>query len=350
MSKTFYVARGKTSRWPHLKSTSSTSLTYDDVLLLPQNSSITSRTEIDTSVTFGPFKLTLPVVSAPMDTIVGEKMVKKLAQLGALGTLPRSPINETLSICRRLSEQNIPAIYAVGLKDALENAKALKKHGAQMILVDVANGGLTAVQEATAAIVKKLKLHAFCGNIATFEQAVAYRKRGIPIARVGIGPGGLCTTRIKTGVGLPQLSAIFETKIPGLTICADGGIRKPGDVAKAIAAGASVVMIGSLFAGTEETPGEVQDGYKLARGQASESYMKDNHTTLDEHRTAEGISTLVKASGSVEHVIRDISGGLKSAMSYSNAQNLKAFQKNALFLIANSPAASREANPHILEA
>jgi len=284
-----------------------------------------------------------------MDTISGERMIRKLAQLGAIGSLPRNNLDHNLKICKRLSKDQIPCLYTTGLKDALKNAKAYQKNGAKMILVDVAYGGMTQVKQATRAINRQTKLFAFAGNIATHNQAQSFKKYDIKIARVGIGPGGLCTTRIKTGVGIPQLSAVFETKIPGLEICADGGITKPADVAKAIAAGANTVMIGSLFAGTDETPGEPQGGFKPARGQASQSYMQDNDIPLNGHRTAEGISTVVRIKGSVEYLINDIVGGLKSAMSYTGAKNIKEFQKKAIFSIANSQAAQREARPHILE-
>lgn len=349
MSKKFYTALGKTTTWPNIPHTSPTSLTYNDVLLLPQNSRIRSRSETDISVKFGPFKLRVPVVSAPMDTITGEKMVRKLADLGALGTLPRAPLEKNLPICRRLTKDDVPFVTAISLKDALPTAKALKKAGVKMILVDVANGGLKVVQAAAAAIKKQLRIDCFTGNIASFEHAKRFKHLGLNLARVGIGPGGLCTTRQKTGIGIPQLSAILETTSAGIEVCADGGIRQPADVAKALAAGASSVMIGSLFAGTEETPGKIQDGYKLARGQASTSYMNHHKITMEDHRTDEGIATMVKAQGSVEHIIKDIVGGLKSSMSYTNAKTIKEFQRRAVFLVANTPSAQLEARPHILE-
>lgn len=349
MSKKFYFAKGKTTTWPNIPFTQPTSLTYNDVLLLPQNSRIRSRSETDISVQFGPFKLKVPIVSAPMDTITGEKMIRKLASLGALGCLPRAPLEKNLAICQRLVKDNVPFVCAISLKDAFATAKTLKKVGVKMILVDVANGGLKVVQEAAAVIKKQLKIDCFTGNIASFEHAKAFKRLGLNIARVGIGPGGLCTTRMKTGVGIPQLSAILETSSAGVEVCADGGIRQPADVAKALAAGASSVMIGSLFAGTEETPGKIQDGYKLARGQASTSYMNHNKIAMEDHRTDEGIATMVKAQGSVEHIVKDIVGGLKSSMSYTNAKTISEFQRRAIFVVANTPSAQQEARPHILE-
>jgi len=149
------------------------------------------------------------------------------------------------------------------------------------------------------------------------------------------------------GAGVPQMAAVLETAESGLTIIADGGIRKPADFAKAIAAGASLIMIGSLLAGTEETPGEVIGGKKKARGQASADYMKDNGVALGEFRAAEGIYTMVEVKGSAEHVIKDLAAGLRSAMSYTGASNLKEFQEKSQFVLV-SKATIRENQAHIL--
>jgi len=157
----------------------------------------------------------------------------------------------------------------------------------------------------------------------------------------------LCITRLVAGAGVPQMAAVLETAESGLQIIADGGIRKPADFAKAIAAGASLIMIGSLLAGTEETPGEVIGGKKKARGQASADYMKDNGVELGEFRAAEGIYTMVEVKGSAEHVIKDLAAGLRSAMSYTGASNLKEFQEKSQFVLV-SKATIRENQAHIL--
>ena len=183
------------------------------------------------------------------------------------------------------------------------------------------------------------------GNIVSYEQAKLYKRKGVDIARVGVGPGGACTTRLVTGVGFPQLSAVLETTSTGIAVVADGGIRKPGDVAKALAAGAAMVMIGSMFAGTEETPGEVINGMKELRGQASESYMKDLGLEVDGFRAAEGIRTEVVVKGSVKHIVNEITGGLRSAMSYVGAHDLIEFRKLAVFNVISSSTYS-ENQPH----
>ncbi len=333
MSKVFYDSLGKTQIWPKLRDVSPSSLTYDDVLLIPQNSNVKSRENVETTVKFGPYNLAKPIISAPMDTISGEKMIRKLAELGAIGTLPRGELKERIELCRQLTKDNVPCLYAIGLKNGFEEAKALKDAGAKIILIDVAHGGMSQVRSLAKEIKAKLKLWVVAGNIVSYTQALSYKKDSVDIARVGVGPGGLCITRLVAGSGFPQLSAVFETTSSGIPVIADGGIKKPADFAKAIAAGAAVVMIGSLFAGCDETPGEVIHGFKNARGQASKDYMKDNRVATGEFRAAEGISIRVPVKGPVENVINDLMGGLRSAMTYAGAKNLKEFQKNALFTV-----------------
>lgn len=333
MSKVFYYALGRTTKWPKLINASPSSLTYDDVLLVPQNSEIKSRENVETKIKFGPYTLSKPIISAPMDTISGEKMIVKLAEFGAIGTLPRGDITERIRLCKKFSGENIPCLYAVGLKNGFDEAKELKEAGAKMILIDVAHGGMSQVRTLAKEIKTKLKLWIVAGNIVSYPQALSYKRDSVDIARVGVGPGGLCITRLVAGSGFPQLSAVFETTSTNIPVIADGGIKKPADFAKAIAAGANIVMIGSLFAGCDETPGEVVGGYKTARGQASKEYMKDAGVASGEFRAAEGVSIRVRTKGPVEHVINDLMGGLRSAMTYAGAENIKQFQKKAVFSI-----------------
>lgn len=344
MSKLFYDSLGKTTKWPNLPNLSPSSLTYEDVLLIPQNSSIASRSSVTTDLEFGPYKLTKPIISAPMDTISGERMIRELGRLGAIGTLPRGDINERLNICKRLSKEDVPCLYAIGLKNGLEEAKNLKEKGAKMILIDVAHGGMKQVRDLAKEIKTNLRLWVVAGNIVSFDQANAYKEAGIDYARVGVGPGGLCITRLVAGTGFPQLSAVFETTESGIQVIADGGIKDPGHFAKALAAGAQIAMIGSLFAGCDETPGEIIDGKKKARGQASADYMKDNAVSSGEFRAAEGISLTVPSKGPVEKVINDLMGGLRSAMTYAGAKNIKEFQDLAIFSVVSS-ATRQENNP-----
>lgn len=348
----FYTALGNTVRWPSFSSQPNFpapgSITYDDVLLVPGvNTAIESRKAPDLSVQFGPFKLRTPIVTAPMDSISGERMIRRMAELGGIGTLPRSDdFDATLALCAQLSESDVPCLYALGLNDALHQAEALKKRGAKMVLLDVAHGGMEQVKRTAGEIKNKLDLSIVAGNIVTYPQAQEYVKAGIDIARVGVGPGGACKTRLVAGTGFPQLSAIFETTESGIYVIADGGIRYPGDVAKALAAGANMVMIGSMLAGTEETPGEVVDGMKQFRGQASESYMRDHGVEPGEFRAAEGVDIKVPARGSIKYIIDDLTGGLRSAMSYAGAVNIGELQNKAIFTFT-SHAAQLENTPHI---
>ncbi len=334
MSKVFYKYLGKTETWPHLTNVYPSSLTYDDVYLVPQTSPIASRTIVDTSVKLGPYTLSKPIISAPMDTITGERMIRELARLGAIGTLPRGDLEERKAICKRLTVENIPCMYAISLKNGYEEAVELKKKGAQLVVVDVAHGGSIPAQELAQKIKKKLKLFVVVGNVVTYTEVLSYKKYDIDIAKVGVGPGGLCTTRIVAGTGFPQLSAIFETIESGLPVIADGGIKQAGDFAKAIAAGATVGMIGSLFAGTDETPGEyTMNGKKLARGQASLAYMNDNGIMTSEFRAAEGISVEIEPRGPVVRIVEQLMGGLRSAMTYAGAKSIKEFQEKAQFIV-----------------
>jgi IMP dehydrogenase len=331
MSKLFYKALGDKEEWPNITGVNPASLSYDDVLLVPQLSGVNSRAEVDTSVQLGPYTLAKPIISAPMDTITGEKMTRELARLGAIGTIPRCNINEMKIICANLTKDNVPAVYVLGLKNAFEEAKILKEIGARVILLDIAHGGLEKIILTGAEIKKKLDLFVIAGNIVTYEEAKAYKDVRIDYARVGVGAGGLCTTRLVAGAGMPQLSAVFDTVATGIPVIADQAIKKPADLAKAIAAGALLGMMGSILAGTDETPGEVVDGHKQARGQASASYMKDNGVVTGEFRAAEGISIKVPTKGPVKNVIEELMGGLRSAMSYCGAKNIKEFQEKAVF-------------------
>lgn len=347
MSKVFYKYLGKTETWPNITNVYPSSLTYDDVYIVPQNSPIASRTIVDTSVKFGPYTLSKPIISAPMDTISGERMIRELARLGAMGTLPRGDLEERKDICERLSSENIPCMYAISLKNGYDEAVELKKRGAQLVVVDVAHGGSIPAQELAQKIKSKLKLTVVLGNIVTYTEALSYKKHDIDIAKVGVGPGGLCKTRVVAGTGFPQLSAVFEVGEAGLPVIADGGIKQAGDCAKAIAAGASVVMIGSLFAGTDETPGDyTMNGKKLARGQASLEYMRDNSISTNEFRAAEGISVEIDPRGPVARIIEELMGGLRSAMAYTGAQNIKEFQEKAQFIVVTT-SAQREGVPWI---
>ncbi len=242
---------------------------------------------------------------------------------------------------------------AVGVKeDALARTKALLDAGADAIVIDIAHGHNMRAVEMTKILKKKFKgIELVAGNVATAEGAIDLIKAGADAVKVGIGPGAACTTRVVTGVGVPQLTAIADCvksaskfEVP---IIADGGVKNSGDFSKALAAGASTVMIGSLFAGTDEAPGEyiIEDGvaYKLYRGMASRDAAEDKikldaSTSLGASggdgfsRNPEGKAGRVSYRGSAKNVVGDLIGGLRSSMSYLGAKNLKEFAKNAEFI------------------
>lgn len=334
--------------------------TFDDVLIAPSFSDIRSRKEVSTSVEYGDAKLTLPVISANMDTVTGESMANALASEGAVGCLHRFvPIEENLVIYGRCMFPNGygPAI-SIGLgKYELERAEALVNVGATNVVVDVAHGAQMAVVEQVKELRALLgdKIFITVGNFATSDSIKDFRhalttSNRVDYYKVGVGPGSACTTRLKTGIGVPQLSAIIDCVRTGEHIIADGGMRTPGDVAKALGAGAKLVMLGGMLAGTNETPGKLigpgslitdipkgissamlEDRYwKVYRGSASkESYEAQGKDSS--YRTAEGESFIVPSKGPVKVVLDDLSGGLRSSMTYVGARNLTEFKRYCVF-------------------
>lgn len=242
---------------------------------------------------------------------------------------------------------------ALGVKgDTLERARALLNAGADALVVDIAHGHNDRALETVRLLKRKFKgAEIVGGNVATLKGVVDLIRAGADSVKVGIGPGAACTTRIVTGVGVPQLTAILECaeaaakyKVP---IIADGGVRNSGDLSKALAAGASTVMIGSLLAGTDESPGEYifeeGAGYKLYRGMASREASPSAGD--DMYRAPEGKSGKVPYRGRAKNVLDDLVAGLRSSMSYLGAKNLRDFQKNARFIKITS-ATLRESHPH----
>lgn len=356
----FLAPRGATRPWYDLTTVDPMGLTYDDVLLVPQpHTEIESRRAVDTSVRFGPWTLDLPVVTAPMDTIVGDQMLALFEELGGLTFWPRCDDPVAAAIAHRARHgANVRCAYSIGLGSDLATTidltRALAEAGVRMTLIDIAHGGQARLVRLLARMQTLPDLAGMVfvtGNIATAAQARDYLDP--PVAayvRVGVGSGGLCTTRLIAGTGVGQLSAIFDVAGTGLPVIADGGVRHPGDVAKALAAGAQVVMIGSLLAGTDETPGEViNDGdgaRKFVRGQASFSYMLDNQISVDLSRAPEGEAGFVPVKGSARTILTQVSGGLRSAMSYTGAANLAEFRRRAVFTLVSN-ATLVENQPHI---
>lgn len=326
-------------------------LTFDDVLISPQFSNIKSRKDVDLTTTISDLTLKLPIFSAPMDTVSGPEMNEALYDHGAMGCLHRfMSIEENV---KQFYESDRKAVVSVGLND-WERVEALYADGANKFLLDVANGAQMQVVEWVKQFRAKYKNEwLMVGNFASYNTitdfVVALNENAhyVDAWRVGIGPGAACTTRIKTGIGVPQLSAIIDCARTGYDIVADGGIKNAGDVAKALAAGAKAVMLGSMLAGTAESPGDLisrpskkqplscdmlmMDHFKSYRGSASkESYEAQGKS--QDYISAEGESFLVPYKGPVKDVLKDIEGGLRSSFTYVGAKNLNEFQEKAIFV------------------
>jgi IMP dehydrogenase len=313
------------------------SLTYDDISLIPTEvSRIKSRTEASTYCSFLGLKLNVPVISSPMDSVTGIEMAKELSILGSLGILNRFDS----SLDAVLNSKNGKGIKAVSI--ALNsNLKTIEKIAEKnyLICIDTANANNKEVLKKTEMIKKKYDIQVIIGNIAHGGSLEQLENAGADAVRVGIGSGSVCTTSIQTGIGIGQVSSLLNilfaknNKKLKIKIIADGGVKSPGDVAKAIALGADVVMLGRMLSGTRETPGEVikYNGqlWKKYRGSASFGVKMRNEFI-------EGEETMVAYKGAVKSVIDGISDGLKSSMSYMNCLNLEQLRKTETFAILSN--------------
>lgn len=314
--------------------------TFDDVLLVPRRSRVFSRKDVSLRSNFSRnIILDLPIVSANMDTVTESKMAIAMAQNGGIGIIHRFlTIEQQAEEVAKVKKARLLVGAALGVKDAIERAKAMIDAGADVLVVDIAHGHNERALWAIKILKKKFKkIDIVGGNVATKHGVLDLIRAGADAIKIGIGPGAACTTRIVTGVGVPQLSAIIEAvavaKKFGVPIIADGGIKNSGDICKALAAGANTVMIGNLFAGTDEAPGEhiFEDGsgYKIYRGMASRGVVISDDGF---YRTPEGKSGRVPYRGKAEGVLDDLASGLRSSMSYLGAKTIKEYQKNAEFI------------------
>jgi IMP dehydrogenase len=311
-------------------------LTFDDVLLTPKYSEILpSEVTTNTSLSKN-LNLKIPIISSAMDTVTESKMAIAIAKAGGIGVIHRNlDIKSQISEINKVKSKKLLVGAAVGAGPLeYKRAEAILKANVDLIVVDTAHGHTKKVGEIIRKI-KKLKSNktTLCaGNIATTEAAKFLIKLGTEVIKVGIGPGSICTTRLVAGIGVPQLSAILAVRKgvgrKKVSIIADGGIKFSGDISKALAAGADAVMIGSLFAGTNESPGKIikKNGklFKSFRGMGSIGAMNkgsaDRYFQTKQKDTSkyvpEGVEGLVKYKGSVEKIIYRLIGGLKSSMGY----------------------------------
>ena len=332
-------------------------ITYDDVLLVPSYNHWESRKVVDISVQDRTEKVTLklPLMTANMDTITEAEMVNFIGAKGGIGVLHRfMSIDKNVEIYKKCEHSAFVSIGCTA--EELERAEALKGAGATMFCVDVAHAHAKYVGKTLKNIRDMLGKEAclMAGNVATYAGADYLASCGADIVKVGIGGGGVCTTCIKTGFGVPNLTAIQECSRVSRSIVADGGIRTPGDIVKALAFGADFVMVGSMLAGTTPTPGEVltkvgQGGeetkVKIFRGMASSEVQDDYHGGMAEWRTAEGVSTEVPFNNNEDGIIADIIGGLRSGMTYAGASTIKELQRKLVY-VKITPAGKIESLPH----
>ena len=327
-------------------------LTFDDVTLAPKYSEILPS-QVDTSIKItNNLQLKVPLLSSAMDTITESKMAIAIAKAGGLGIIHRNlNIKEQILEIKKVKKKKLLVGAAVGAGvNEFKRAEEILKEKVDMIVVDTAHAHTKKVSEIIKFIKKKKnKKTALCaGNIATPEAAKFLLKLGVDVIKVGIGPGSICTTRLVAGIGVPQLSAILSVrngiKNKNVKIISDGGIKYSGDLAKAFAAGADAVMIGSLFAGTDETPGKLikRNGklFKSFRGMGSVGAM--NKGSADRYFQSkqkdsskyvpEGVEGFVKYKGKVSDIIYKLIGGLRSSMGYLGSKQIKYLRNKPQFV------------------
>lgn len=363
----------------------SQALTFDDLLIKPgysdfDRSDIGFATKISKNV-----ELTCPIVSAPMDTVTEASLAIALGQLGGLGFIHRNlTVSDQAAEVKKVKDASFKVGAAVGSSAGYEKrVEALVAAGADIILIDSAHGNAIKVIDAVKYVKANFSVDVIAGSVATADGAKALIDAGADGLRVGMGPGAICSTRIISGMGVPQMTAIFDTvsvaREQGVPVIADGGIKYSGDVVKALAAGASTVMFGRLFAATEESPGithkltaeqvpsrfqSIVDSekkeyvFKEYRGMGSIGAMERGKQISSEDEfhgksftgdvlIAEGVEGLVPCSGTVKQLVDQIIGGVTSGMYYIGAKSIPELWDKAEFMQITQ-ASLTESHPHDL--
>lgn len=356
-------------------------LTFDDVLLIPAESHVLpNEVKLDTKLASN-LQLHIPLISAGMDTVTEGNMAIAMAENGGLGVIHKNlsieaQVDEVKKAKGKTVDPNLPhpavdnqgrllAAAAVGVtSDTFERAESLLEAGADAIVIDTAHGHSAGVLRK----IKEIREHfpnatLIAGNVATGEGTAALFDAGVDVVKVGIGPGSICTTRIVAGVGVPQITAIYDAASVaqkyGKKIIADGGIKYSGDVVKALAAGGNAVMLGSMFSGTTEAPGTIftNEGkqFKSYRGMGSVGAMSQQHGSSDRYfqggvneankLVPEGVEALVPYKGDVSNIIYQIDGGLRAGMGYVGASTIEELIENSQFVQITN-AGLRESHPH----
>lgn len=341
----------KTGYWP----------SFDDTTLMPGYSEVESRSNVSLTSNVGSLDLDIPIIGAPMDTVCGPEMCAALAKSGATGVLHRyNTIEEQIKM---VSDANTKGFFvAIGATgDYKERAAALYEQGVRSFCIDVAHGHHVLVRNALGHLRSTYgeDIDLMAGNIASERAARDLIGWGANVLRVGVGGGSCCTTRVRTGFGIPTLSSVAlaakvveqEQKLwdADISIVADGGIRTSGDMVKCFAVGADAVMVGSLLSGLKETPGEVLDGpsgpYKEFRGMASSKAQKQWRGSVS---VAEGVSTTVTYRNVSAHDVLDsLAGGVRSGFSYAGATTKQDFF-NKVEMTYHTQNGAAEAKPHVL--
>lgn len=360
-------------------------LTYDDVLLKPGFSNF-SRQEITTTTRLTrSIKLDTPLVAAPMDTVVEAPLAIALAKKGGIGIIHRNmTVADQAQHVEKVIAEKLQVGAAIGYSEGyLERATALVQAGVTVLLIDSAHGACEPMIDTIKDLKKKFpKMEIIAGNVASYEGAKVLIDAGADAIRVGMGPGAICTTRIISGMGVPQLTAVVDCvragREAGVPIIADGGVKYSGDMIKALAAGADTIMMGSYFASCKEAPGEhvilaaaqlpsqfkhlIKPGvneyhFKTYRGMGSEAAMKKGaqiksedefhgkHYGKDRVLVAEGVEALVPIKGTVAEVVDQAIGGIKSGMYYVGGRTIQELQEVAQFLRITD-ASLKESHPH----
>ena len=342
-------------------------LTYDDINIVPKYSELESRSKVVLTTKFTKkIKLSIPVVSTPMDTITEYDMALEMMRWGGAGFVHRfMSIDEQVEIISKLKQVSgvnveildSPICAAVGVtEDYLERAEELVKRGCNVLLIDVAHGHHKLVGEAIEKIKTRLSsVEVIAGSVATEEATKYLCERGADAIRVGIGNGSLCETRIRTGVGIPQVTALIDcvsvADTYSVPVIADGGVRTVGDVCKGLACGADSIMLGSLLSGTKETPGTIEkigewpneQLYKKYRGSAS----LDSKHDRGNNKNVEGNHKIIPYKGKIKRIIQDIQEGIRSSFSYVGANNISEFHSK-VELIEVTGAGNIEGEAHLL--
>lgn len=331
-----------------------TGLSYGDVLLVPKRSPVDSRAEVSLATQFTPdVELSTPLVSAAMDTVTEAELAVGLAQAGGLGVLHRFlTVEEQARQVRQVKDEGQQVGAAVGInEDYVARSRALVDAGVDVLVVDVAHGHLEATITAVEQLASEFpNTDLVAGNIATPEGVSDLAGAGADCVKVGIGPGSHCTTRKVAGAGVPQLTAVDDcaeaASEAGVTLCADGGIRTSGDAVKALMAGADTVMLGSLFAGTEEAPGAIIEvagsQYKRSRGMATTAAAEARDDKDQTVSADEGVEALTPYKGPVGTVAEEFCAGIRSGLSYCGGKSIELAREKAEFIRVADSAKERE--------